>query len=76
MIASSPFTLRTALISLIATPWLILITTSTDLYLRNQAELHYRFDVLYPFLGVALVVFLAGTMIASPRPRCTRNIVR
>ncbi|MCP4699069.1 MAG: hypothetical protein GY862_19785 [Gammaproteobacteria bacterium] len=43
-------------ISLLGTPWLLLLSTSIPLYLKNQGDLYYRHEVLYPFLGVALLV--------------------
>lgn len=65
MTSASPSSLRPVLPSLIATPWLLMITTSSSLYLRNQADLHYRFDVLYTFVGAALLILLAGVLIAA-----------
>lgn len=46
----------------LATPWLILLSTSIPLYLKNQAELHYQFDILLPFAIVTASVALLATM--------------
>ncbi len=50
-----------AAISLLGTPWLLLISTAIPLYLKNQGELYYRYEVLYPFLASVL----AGYMLAA-----------
>jgi hypothetical protein len=47
-------------LSLVPTPLLVFISSSSALYIQNQSELHYRVDVLRPFVLVAAVVFGIG----------------
>lgn len=40
------------------------MSTASALYLKNQADLQYRYELLYPFLGAAFCVFGIGIAIA------------
>jgi len=51
-----------AIFSLLGTPWLLLVSTSVPLYLKNQGELYYRYEVLYPFLVAVLSVYALATL--------------
>jgi len=46
------------LLSLLAPAWVLLLSTSIPLYLKNQSELYYRYEALYPFLWGALLIWL------------------
>jgi len=46
------------ILSFLATPWLLLLSTSIPLFLKNQGDLYYRHEVLYPFLGAALLIYI------------------
>ncbi|MGI9295573.1 MAG: sulfatase-like hydrolase/transferase [Pseudomonadales bacterium] len=50
-------------VSLLGTPWLIFLSTSIPLYLVNQAELHYKIDILYPFAILAIAIALTATLV-------------
>ena len=51
-----------AIFSLSGTSWLLLVSTSVSLYLKNQGELYYRYEVLYFFLVAALSVYALATL--------------
>lgn len=58
-------------LSLVPTPWLIFISSSSALYLKNQALLEYRLEVLLPFARWFLLTFLTGVLLyffSNPRP--------
>jgi hypothetical protein len=59
--------------SLLATPWLILLSTSIPLYLKNQKDLHYQFDVLFLYAALALGIALVATVLSIVSPRLKRN---
>jgi KaiC/GvpD/RAD55 family RecA-like ATPase len=58
------FTLRSIFLSLIATPWLLLVSTTCGLYLKNQTDLNYQYELLYPFLIGFILFYGAGLVIA------------
>jgi hypothetical protein len=43
-----------------ATPWMVLATTSLDLYVRNQRELDFHVHLVAPFLAATLVATLVN----------------
>ena len=52
-----------AILSLVPTPLLVLITPSTRLYIRNRAQLGDQMEVLLPFLELALLVWVLGGIV-------------
>jgi Sulfatase len=52
-----------ALMSLVPTPLLIFISSANKLYLRNQAQLDYRPQVLLPFLELFAVTLAVGALL-------------
>jgi len=48
------------LASLLATPLILFISSSNNLYLTNQNELHNQLEVLLPFVGAFLIMFGTG----------------
>ena len=48
------------LLSLLATPWVIFLSSSLSLYLRNQDDLNYNLAVLFPFLGATVIGVIVG----------------
>ena len=65
------------LLALTPTPLLLFISTSSDIYLRNQSLLGYRYQVLAPFLGLFLATVMVGIVLAilskrSPAVRFAR----
>lgn len=51
------------LLSVIATPFIIFVITSVELFLINRVDLDNRIIVLWPFLAVFLVVVLIGYLL-------------
>ena len=51
------------MLSLLATPWLLFVSTASALYLKNQTDLYNRYEVLYQFLVAAFVVFGIGVIV-------------
>jgi len=55
--------LPVVLLSLSVTPLALFLSTSSDLYLRNQAELSYNLLVLWPFIALFLATVFFGGII-------------
>ena len=51
------------MLSLLATPWLLFVSTASALYLKNQTDLYNRYEVLYQFLVAAFIVFGIGVIV-------------
>ncbi|MFK8018132.1 MAG: sulfatase-like hydrolase/transferase [Pseudomonadales bacterium] len=54
-----------ALLSLLATPLLVFLSNAIAVYLRNQADLSYQFEVVLPFVYMALGLFLVGVILRA-----------
>lgn len=57
------------LVSLVATPFVVFISSSHGLYVNNQHELNYQSRVLLPFVGLFLVTFILGMGLLALRRR-------
>lgn len=60
-----------AALSLFATPVLLFVSTSVDVYLRNQLDFDLQVDLLWPYLAACGLTALvgAGLFAAAARPR-------
>lgn len=52
--------LPVVIVSLMATPLLVFISSANTLFLRNQSEFQHQLQVVAPFLRVSLVTLLVG----------------
>ncbi|MGH9462928.1 MAG: hypothetical protein ACRD1X_17080, partial [Vicinamibacteria bacterium] len=59
-------------LSLAPTPVLLFISSSADIYLRNQGLLQYQYRVLAPFVGLLALAILIG-LVLSPLSRYARG---
>ena len=57
---NSPWRLLVAMVSLMATPLLVFVSSANTLYLRNQPEFQHQLQVVTPFLKLSLVTLLMG----------------
>ena len=57
--------LLSILLSLTPTPLLLFISTSSDIYLRNQTLLQFQYEVLAPFVKLFLVTWSVGILLAT-----------
>ena len=57
---NSPWRLLVAMVSLLATPLLVFVSSANTLYLRNQTEFQHQLQVVTPFLKLSLVTLLMG----------------
>ena len=57
---NSPWRLLVAIVSLMATPLLVFVSSANTLYLRNQTEFQHQLQVVTPFLKLSLVTLLMG----------------
>jgi hypothetical protein len=53
------------LLSLTPTPLLLFVSTSSDIYLRNQGLLQYQYRVLAPFAKLSLATLMVGILLAA-----------
>ena len=53
------------LLSLTPTPLLLFVSTSSDIYLRNQSLLQFQYRVLAPFAKLSLVTLMVGILLAA-----------
>jgi hypothetical protein len=53
------------LLSLTPTPVLLFVSTSSDIYLRNQSLLQFQYRVLAPFAKLSLVTLVIGILLAA-----------
>ena len=53
------------LLSLTPTPVLLFVSTSADIYLRNQSLLQYQYQVLAPFAKLSLLALLLGLLLSA-----------
>lgn len=51
-------------LSLLPTPLLLFISSSSDIYLRNQSLLQYQYAVLAPFIRLSILTLLVGAVAA------------
>lgn len=49
--------------SLLLTPVCLFISTSNTLYIKNQMDLAYSYQVLYPFLWLFVITVVAGLIL-------------
>ena len=54
-----------AALSLLPTPLLLFVSTSSDIYLRNQALLQYQHQVLAPFAKLFVLTLLVGAVVRA-----------
>ena len=50
----------TLALSLLPTPLLVFVSSSSSIYLKNQSLLQYQYQVLTPFAKLAFVTLLVG----------------
>ena len=53
------------LLSLVPTPVLLFVSSSADIYVRNQSLLQYQYQVLAPFAKLSLLVLLVGILLSA-----------
>lgn len=51
------------ILSLISTPFILFITTTTSVFLRNQVEFSYNLSIYIPFLILFTFTFLIGVLV-------------
>ena len=51
-------------LSLLPTPLLLFISSSSEIFLRNQSLLQYQYQVLSPFAKLAMLTLLMGTLLS------------
>ena len=57
---NSRWRLPAAIVSLMATPLLVFVSSANTLFLRNQTEFQHQLQVVTPFLKLSLVTLLIG----------------
>ena len=60
---NSRWRLPVAIVSLMATPLLVFISSANTLFLRNQTEFQHQLQVVNPFLQLSLITLLTGLAI-------------
>jgi hypothetical protein len=53
------------LLSLLPTPLLLFVSSSADIYLRNQSLLQYQYQVLTPFVKLSLLTLVVGALLVA-----------